>query len=694
MKTKRNKWSAPLLVALLSCSILFTGCSKDEADTSVKLNSFGPSPALRGGELRFIGNNLNQVTAIVFQGLTSGTTVEVTAIIPVNEREIKAVIPQDAGPGIITLKTVQGDIRTLTPVTFSEPIEIAEIVPASLKAGQTLTIKGDYLNLVTQVIFFDGVAVEQENFVAQSRQQIQVVVPVEAQSGKIRVSNGAEIPIEVYFDEELQITLPSVTTVSPTTVKPGNSITITGKDLDLVSVVKFGGDKEVSEFAVNEDFTQITVTAPAEMQDGEIMLIAKSGVEVTASQSLTTVMPSGLAVSPATVKNGASLTITGQNLDLVSEAKLGEIDAEITSQSATEIVITVPEKATDTSVTLVTLSTKSVKTPQFSYIKPVIASLSPASLMAGTDVTVGGTNLDLIRSVVFPSAAAAAEVEPASPVSFTVTVPTDAVSGNVTFVTVNGTEIVSPMSLTVTAADIPVITSIPANAKPEQLLVIEGTKLNLVESVIFQNNIKATRFGTRSATLLEVYVPDNVARGNNTLRLVTFDNKTVEATVNIMATDPIIATTVMLTNFNGGGNSQSTWGTPFSFGVPGIPLDGSQCMIGKSSVSGWTWSWAANWGSLPALGNPNNYVFKMDICITKPVPSGISAGMAFRGLDNSINLGNIFANSTEGNWITLTFNLNPDNAINGSGDYGFYINATQTVDLSGVYIDNFRFDLK
>jgi hypothetical protein len=161
-----------------------------------------------------------------------------------------------------------------------------------------------------------------------------------------------------------------------------------------------------------------------------------------------------------------------------------------------------------------------------------------------------------------------------------------------------------------------------------------------------------------------------------------------------MATDPILPTTIMLTDFNGEGNSQSTWGSPFRFGIPDIPLDGTPCMIGNSNVSGWTWSWAANWGTLPALDDPNKYVFKMDICITKAVPSGISAGMCFRGWDNAIDLGNIFATSTDGNWITLTFNLNPGNPINGTGDFGFYLNCSETVDLSGVYIDNFRFDLK
>ncbi len=696
MQTHKNKWYSLLIIFLLIISgNIYTGCdNEEEIDTSIILKAFGPSPALRGGELRFLGSNLDKVTAVVFHGLTPETTVEVSEIEVINDREIRVTIPQNAGPGKVTLKTPKGDIQTLTPLTFSEPISISSVTPTTLRAGQILTVKGDYLNLIKKVIFVDNVEVEAENFVSQSREQLQVRVPAEAQTGKIILSNGEEIPIEIYSNEVINIILPTFTGFSPVTVKPGNNINITGTNLDLVASVKFGGNKIVNEIILNADSTQITVTVPLEAQDDTIKLITKSGLEVKGNKKLITVMPSNITVSPTTVKNGNTLTIKGNNLDLVASIKFGDLEGTINSKSETEILVTVPETANSTVATLVTFSTKTMDTPEFSYVKPKITALSPISLMAGSELTVNGSDLDLIRKVIFPSAAKIVNVEPSSSTSFVVTVPTDATSGIVKFVTVNGTEISSPSELTVTEADIPVISSIPSSIKPGQLLIIQGTKLNLVESVIFQNNVKATQFGTRSATLLEVYVPENAARGANNINLITFNGKTVTVSVNIMATDPILPTTIMLTDFNGGGNSQSAWGTPFRFGIPDIPLDGTPCMIGNSNVSGWTWSWAANWGTLPALDDPNKYVFKMDICITKAVPSGISAGMCFRGWDNAIDLGNIFATSTDGNWITLTFNLNPGNPINGTGDFGFYLNCTETVDLSGVYIDNFRFDLK
>ena len=75
--------------------------------------------------------------------------------------------------------------------------------PERVRPGDVLTIKGEYLNLIHQVIFADNVivsdettgkeSVEGENaFLKHTRNEIQVLVPAEAQSGKIILSDGAE----------------------------------------------------------------------------------------------------------------------------------------------------------------------------------------------------------------------------------------------------------------------------------------------------------------------------------------------------------------------------------------------------------------------------------------------------------------------------------------------------------------------
>ncbi len=665
MQIRINTWTA----CLMMCLFVLTGfglssCEKEKIDTKIILNSFGPSPALRGGELRFIGNNLEKVTSIILPGLKEGQTVEVTEITVIDEREIRITIPQDAGVGLLTLKTPEGDITTITPLTYSEPISIESVTPATIKAGQTLTITGDYLNLIKSIIFFDGIAVGDTAFVSQTRKKIEVKVPAEAQTGKIILSNGAEIPIEVYSKDPLNIVLPTFTSFTPTTIKPGAVLTITGKDLDLVSMVEFGGGKIIPAFTLSSDGTKINITVPEDAQEGIIKLIAKSGVYVEGIADLKLVMPSNLAVVPTTVKNKETMTISGTNLDLVSSVMFGDLEAEILEKSATKIILTVPETASAKTATLNTLSTMTVETPEFAYVVPTIKTMTPETIMAGTDLTITGTNLDLVKQARFTGSSKIVDITPAPATSMIVTVPTDALTGVVTLITMNGTEVVSSSPLTVTAADIPVVTKMPASIKPGQLLVIEGTKLNLVETVIFANGVKATNFGIRSATLLEVYVPEEAAKGVNEIQFVTFTGKIIKETITISGTDPVINTALVFFDFDAG-DASIGWND-----VGSVVGDTNKYYhVDADMDGGWKVYFMRNWGKFSTSGITASDVIKLDINI-KGVDPAIVLKFRMKGSEGDFwyiwKVGELYPQGTS-DWITVKIPLSSFKDSDGAG---------------------------
>src|SRR5690606_37050972 len=149
---------------------------KEEEDTKVVLQSFGPMPIARGAELKFIGLNLDKVTAVILpDNITISTFTKKEA------RLLTLTVPQEAVPGYVVLKTPDGDITTKTTIGFSEPISIAGLTPATVKAGDELTITGDYLNLVEEVILTDRVTVTEDDFTSHTRTEIKLVVPAEAQ---------------------------------------------------------------------------------------------------------------------------------------------------------------------------------------------------------------------------------------------------------------------------------------------------------------------------------------------------------------------------------------------------------------------------------------------------------------------------------------------------------------------------------
>jgi hypothetical protein len=104
-----------LLTFMSAIFLLVESCKKDDDtdETLIVLNSFGPSPALRGGDLRFIGKNLDQVTAIVLP-----SNVEVTNFKSKSATEIVITVPDATVNGVVKLKTPQGDLTTKTALTF------------------------------------------------------------------------------------------------------------------------------------------------------------------------------------------------------------------------------------------------------------------------------------------------------------------------------------------------------------------------------------------------------------------------------------------------------------------------------------------------------------------------------------------------------------------------------------------------
>ena len=68
---KFSAWWMACLVLL--SSLTFTACETNDVDTNqykggISLNVFGPSPVLRGGELRFLGCGMDQVASVLIPG--------------------------------------------------------------------------------------------------------------------------------------------------------------------------------------------------------------------------------------------------------------------------------------------------------------------------------------------------------------------------------------------------------------------------------------------------------------------------------------------------------------------------------------------------------------------------------------------------------------------------------------------------
>ena len=559
------------MLAIVLCGLSLTSCgdnddlNTDQYGNEVALNVFGPCPVLRGGTLHFLGSNLDQISEIDIPGADPITQIEV--IKAGRESEITIQVPAEkCAPGIITLKTAKGGvIETKTPITYREDISVSKVFIGTENnltgnVGDILTIKGDYLNLLHGIIFADKDTVRDDEFIAHDRYTIQVAIPAEAKSGKFILTDLAETPTELKSDDAITINLPTTSNVSNETPKAGQTITITGVSLNQIAAVKLNGaELTADDLTISEDGKSLSFVVPATATDGEITLITKSGVSIPAGE-IETVVPTELSVAPEPIKNGATITISGKDLDLVTGIQFPNTESSAPATvNATTVTAVVPVKAQEGDITLSLANGKTV-TVAYTLVKPTVTSFTPETLMAGNKVMIKGTDLDLVESVTFPGETPVTASEEDTKITATAigtVIPTAAVGSGCTLNLKNGTT-VSVTGLTITAATDPVLSE-TAEGIIGEYVTIKGKNFNNAEQ-IYIGTTKVTKIKSRSNEEITFQIPTTIEKGEYTIYFYgTDDTKYTGGTIKVNPAE----VTIWEGSFNNGewaGNQDLAWG--------------------------------------------------------------------------------------------------------------------------------------
>jgi hypothetical protein len=326
-----------LSLALTGSSFFLTSCDEEET-VKTELLSFGPSGVLHGEDITFIGTGLDQVTSIVFP---VGIEVAKSGFKSHTADQIVVTVPLETMEGKVVLKTNVGDIETKTRFGLTYEIVI-ETLPTEAKPGTNATFKGQFLNYVKEVVFFDGLSVT--DFVSQSRTELVLTVPLAAKTGPILFSDGKEFPQVV--EEVVNVTLPQITSLSPLSIKHAEKLTIDGTNLDLVTSISLPPGLMISKSAfVSQSSTQIALTVPNTAVKGKVKLVVPSGLEVESAEAVTIILPKATSLAPVPASPGAAITLVGTDLDLVQKIMFPGVSTPVTtfvSQSATEIIVTAP----------------------------------------------------------------------------------------------------------------------------------------------------------------------------------------------------------------------------------------------------------------------------------------------------------------------------------------------------------------
>ncbi|MGM9791991.1 MAG: hypothetical protein ACI3Y4_06265 [Candidatus Cryptobacteroides sp.] len=511
-----------IMKSILALAAVFTvaGCVLEQYETDQfsgvpSLTAFAPNPIYRGGELTLIGSYLEQVAEVQIPGVEPIT--EITVETSGEKSRIKVTLPNTTEEvGVITLVTKSGTVLTSkTELTYTEPVVFGDFSPKTAMPGDVITVTGDYMNLIREVIFEGAAYATGEALSEQTRWEMNVVVPDNAITGRFILGDADEVAEpdnvanKVYSSEELVIGDPTVNSLGNITPKAGDKVIVTGKYLAMIasaSVTDVPVEFEVEAGDVHGK--SLTFIVPETAGEGDIILKSFAGKEFVAG-SIAPVVPTELSIA-ATERYKAGLTavISGKNLDLVTGVKLGGASCDYTyDEQAKTITLTISEKSVDGGVELSMANGTVVALEQtIELVKPVITSVAPLELYAGDEnVVVDGTDLDLVTGVAIGAKAEEFILENGV-ISISTTV--SSVSGKIILTLANGVKVESDDEVKMNYHAFVVVTERPDAQHIGEEVVLKGSNFDLVEN-IFIGDAKVTKYLARTAEEVRFLMPYN-----------------------------------------------------------------------------------------------------------------------------------------------------------------------------------------
>lgn len=534
---KISKIFAMLVVALVGLSL--TACSDgddlstDQYGNEISLQSFGPCPVLRGGTLYLYGTNLDQIESVNLPGADPITAYEILQS-GYNSKISIQVPAEKCEPGQIVLKTKKGgEITSVSPITYREDIEITKFFVGSEgtmvgNVGDVVTIKGDYLNLMHGVIFAGSDTIKEAEFVGHDRYTIQVKIPAEARTGVITLTDATKDGASLETKEELTINTPEATPIKDRNIKAGEILSIKGSSFDQIVSVKFeGATVDAADFK-SQSVAEITVAVPAKATDGTFYVVTKSCIEVPVG-NIITVVPTQLVATPNPVKNGAELTITGKDMDLITGIAFpNAAESKLNKVETTKVTSTVPEDAQEGDITLSLDNGKTV-TVAYTLVKPTVASCTPAAITAGEKTIIKGTDLDLVKSITFPGdAEMTVDDFKGTANAIAVTVPAACAGSGFKLNLKNGTTVNIDGQLSIKAATDPAIASVtPGEAIAGSTITITGKNFQNIQN-LYIGSYKVNRYTSRTNTEIVCQVPATAEVGTYKIVMEDPDGNKIE----------------------------------------------------------------------------------------------------------------------------------------------------------------------
>lgn len=351
-----------------------------------------------GDVLTLEGDYLNNITSVIF---ANGYTMDAESFKSQTRYQIQLVIPAEAGEGRFQISDGNNYMYSEGALSINAPeIDANNAIDKSLiKAGETEVLRGTSLDQIAS-IELNGATVEAADFKSQTASEITFVISSKVADGEITAVTKSGIRISF---GEITTVVPSQLVATPSPIKNGEEITISGKDMDLITGIAFPNAKESKLNKV--ETTKVTSTVPEDAQEGDITLSLDNGKTVAVAYTL--VKPTVTACTPAAITAGDKTIIKGTDLDLVKSVTFpGDVEQTVekfAAQNANAIAVTVPAACAGTGFKLNLKNGTTINIDGQLSIKaatdPAIASVTPGEAIAGSTITITGKNFQNIQNL-------------------------------------------------------------------------------------------------------------------------------------------------------------------------------------------------------------------------------------------------------------------------------------------------------
>lgn len=351
-----------------------------------------------GDVLTLEGDYLNNITSVIF---ANGYTMDAESFKSQTRYQIQLVIPAEAGEGRFQISDGNNYMYSEGALSINAPeIDANNAIGKTLiKAGETEVLRGTSLDQIAS-IELNGATVEAADFKSQTASEITFIISSKVADGEITAvtKSGIKIPFG-----EITTVVPTQLVATPNPVKNGEEITISGKDMDLITGIAFPNAKESKLNKV--ETTKVTSTVPEDAQEGNITLSLDNGKTVAVAYTL--VKPTVTACTPAAITAGEKTIIKGTDLDLVKSVTFpGDVEQTVekfAAQNANAIAVTVPAACAGTGFKLNLKNGTTINIDGQLSIKaatdPAIASVTPGEAIAGSTITITGKNFQNIQNL-------------------------------------------------------------------------------------------------------------------------------------------------------------------------------------------------------------------------------------------------------------------------------------------------------